>query len=311
VDSAPFPVLDAARVEELIPRLDVAAALKQAFVGLATGRSHQPAQTLVEFQGGDAIVYPAAIEEMGVVAVKLSPYLSDRTPPITAWTLLLSTSTGEPMLLCDSAALTTERTAATTALAIDLLAPSDASQIAVIGAGAIAAAHVRHVLPLRSFNEVRVYSPKTAEGDERRRARMSSVAADVEFVPTAARAVAEADVVMLCTSSGTPVVEVPDTARTALITSISTNKPRAHEIAPAALSALAVYCDFRETAPDAAGEMILAEEQTLWSRDEIVADLPELILGGASPKSGGRSFFRSIGLGIEDAAVAVALLRAA
>ena len=35
--------------------------------------------------------------------------------PITAWTLLLSTRTGQPLLLADSARLTTERTAATTA----------------------------------------------------------------------------------------------------------------------------------------------------------------------------------------------------
>ena len=116
---------------------------------------------------------------------------------------------------------------------------------------------------------------------------------------------------MLCTSSGTPVLDILDTSPTALITSISTNKPRAHEIPPAALPALAVYCDFRETAPRSAGEMVLAEEQALWSRREIVADLPELLAGEASPTFEGRRFFRSIGLGIEDAAVAVALLHAA
>jgi L-arginine dehydrogenase len=55
--------------------------------------------------------------------------------------------------------------------------------------------------------------------------------------------------------------------------------------------------------------MVIAGKEGIWSASEIVADLPELVSGTAPPRGDGRSFFRSIGLGIEDAAVAVALLR--
>lgn len=308
--SPAFPVLGAADVNRLLSQLDVGAALRDAFAGLATGRSHQPPQTVIEFEDGDAIIYPAAVEDLGVVAVKVSPYLPSRTPAVTAWTLLVSTDTGEPVLLCDSATLTTERTAATTALAVDFLAPAEVSRLAVIGAGPIAAAHVRHVLALRAFDEVRVFSPSVSRGNERQRARMSADARRVDFVSTAADAVRDADVVMLCTSSGTPVLETTMTAPSALITSVSTNKPRAHEIPPIDLPTLAVYCDYRATAPLAAGEMLIARDEGVWSDRDIVADLPELISGHAPPRPAGRAFFRSIGLGIEDAAVAVALLRA-
>ena len=51
-----------------------------------------------------------------------------------------------------------------------------------------------------------------------------------------------------------------------LITSISTNVPRAHEIDPAALSLFDVYCDYRKTAPITAGEMILAAEKHGWKK---------------------------------------------
>lgn len=294
----------------MISELNLDAALRDAFAGLATGRSHQPPQTLVEFEEGDAIIYAAAVEKLGVVAVKLSPYLPERTPPVTAWTLLVSTDTGDPVLLCESASLTTERTAATTALAVDLLAPADVSRLAVVGAGPIAAAHVQHVRPLRTFDQLRVFSPRASQGDETQRARMSAAAPQVDFVSTAAEAVADADVVMLCTSSGTPVIETAMTSPTALITSVSTNKPRAHEIPPGELPALAVYCDYRMTAPLGAGEMVIARDEGVWSDAAIVADLPELVSGHAPPRPEGRAFFRSIGLGVEDAAVAAALLRA-
>lgn len=306
-----FPVLDANKVARLSADLNVAAALRDAFAGLASGRSHQPPQTVVEFgNGADAIVYPAAVEDLGVVSVKLSPYLPARTPPVTAWTLLLSTETGEPVLLCDSTALTAERTAGTTALAVDHLAPPEASVLAVVGSGPLAAAHLRHVMPLRKFDEARVFSASAARGDEKSRARMSAAAAVVDFKPTIDAAVGGADVVLLCTSSAHPVLETATTALDALITSISTNKPRAHEIPPRELPDLAVYCDYRKTAPLAAGEMVIAEEEGVWSASEIVADLPELVSGSGPPRPAGRAFFRSIGLGIEDAAVAVALLRA-
>jgi L-arginine dehydrogenase len=306
-----FPVLGASDVARLSTGLDLASALRDAFAGLESGRSHQPPQTVVAFgDGADAIVYPAAVEDLGVVSVKLSPYLPGRTPPVTAWTLLLSTETGNPVLLCDSATLTAERTAGTTALAVDYLAPDGASVLAVIGSGPLAAAHLRHVMPLRRFDEVRVFSPSAARGDEERRARMTAAAAGAEFRPTVEAAVTGADVVLLCTSSGEPVLEAAATEPDALITSISTNKPRAHEIPPRDLAELAVYCDYRATAPLAAGEMVIAGEDGAWSPSEIVADLPELVSGAAPPRPAGRAYFRSIGLGIEDAAVAVALLRA-
>jgi L-arginine dehydrogenase len=305
-----FPVLRADDVARLSNELDVASALREAFAGLASGRSHQPPQTVVEFDdGADAIVYLAAIEDLGVISVKVSPYLPARKPPVTAWTLLLSTETGEPVLLCDSAAPTAERTAGTTALAVDYLAPAVAPVLAVVGSGPLAAAHLRHVTPLRRFAEVRVFSPSAARGDNESRARMSAAAA-VDFEATVEAAVAGADVVLLCTSSGDPVLETAATEPRALITSISTNKPQAHEIPPRELAELAVYCDYRATAPLAAGEMVSAAEEGIWSASEIIADLPELVSGAAPSRPDGRAYFRSTGLGIEDAAVAVALLRA-
>ncbi|MDX6532792.1 MAG: L-arginine dehydrogenase [Gaiellales bacterium] len=306
-----FPVLDASQVAELIPRLDIGSALRQAFLGLASGSSIQPPQTLILLDdGADAIVYAAAVQNLGVIAVKTSPYIPSRTPPVTAWTMLMSTQTGEPQLLCDSAALTGERTAATTALAVDLLAPTDAMALAVVGAGSIAAAHLRHVLSVRSFAAVKVFSRSLAQGDEAALARVLGAAPHATVCRSAAETVHGADVVLLCTSSGSPVIDVADTAPSALITSISTNKPRAHEISPEALGELAVYCDYRATAPVSAGEMVIAQERGPWSPDAIVADLPELVAGKAPPRPEGRAFFRSIGLAIEDAAVAAALLRA-
>ena len=63
------------------------------------------------------------------------------------------------MLLIDAKARTAHRTAATSVLAVDLLAPSDAKRLAVIGAGPLAQAHVRYARQVRAFEQVSVYAP--------------------------------------------------------------------------------------------------------------------------------------------------------
>ena len=94
-----------------------------------------------------------------------------------------------------------------------------------------------------------------------------------------------------------------------LVTSISTNVARAHEIPPDALARMNVYCDDRSTTPLIAGEMVLASENG-WSRDDIRGDLGELACGKAQAPSPDRpSFFRSMGLGIEDVKMALEIHR--
>ena len=123
------PFIAAAAVAELDPRA-VMTAVADALSGLADGASEQPAQTLIPFPDGrsDCIVHCGLVAKRGVLGVKVSPYLAagpDRdVGVVTAYTLLVSLDDGVPKLLCDSAGLTTARTAATTALAVDLLAPA-------------------------------------------------------------------------------------------------------------------------------------------------------------------------------------------
>ena len=50
--------------------------------------------------------------------------------------------------------------------------------------------------------------------------------------------------------------------------------------------------------------MVIAAETHGWSPERVVADLPELASGQVVPPAGGRRFFRSIGLGLEDVVAA-------
>ena len=164
-------ILDGEAVDALLPQLDVQSELRAMFQALGQGKAVQPAQTVTEFPGkdGDFITYLGAVEAMGVFGAKLSPYIvTDAAPIITAWTALMSKETGQPLAWCDAGRLTTERTAGTTALAVDFLAPGGVENLAIIGSGAVAQAHLRHVLDLRDWARITVYSPSLADNASRK-----------------------------------------------------------------------------------------------------------------------------------------------
>ncbi|MGH8348841.1 MAG: ornithine cyclodeaminase family protein, partial [Pseudomonas sp.] len=124
-------VITQAQARELLAQVDVPQILRKMFRDLATGQAVQPAQQLVEFpQGaGDYINYLGVLAEDGVYGIKTSPYIvREQGPLVTAWTLLMSMQTGQPLLLCDAGELTTARTAATTAVAVDALASLTANR---------------------------------------------------------------------------------------------------------------------------------------------------------------------------------------
>lgn len=308
-------VLDAAAVAALLPQVDALAAMRRLFTELGRGDAVQPAQSLTLLPGGqgfqgDFITYQGASHGAQMFGAKLSPYLPREDGAIvTAWTVLMSSETGLPLMLCDAGRLTVERTAATTALAVDHLGAAAAHRLAIIGSGAVAEAHLRHVLPLRDWQAVQVFSP-SLQGAERAD-HWRGLDPRVTVAQSADAAIAGADVVMLCTSSGQPVVDTTDVKPGILVTSISTNVARAHEVAPAFLNDAEVYCDYRATTPVTAGEMVIAGEQG-WDAGAIRGDLAELQCGQCPYPSGDRPvFFRSIGLGLEDIFMAEAVYQAA
>lgn len=310
MSSTPY-VITQPQARELLAQVDVPQILRTLFRDLAAGQAVQPAQQLVEFPkgAGDFINYLGVLAQDGVYGVKTSPYIvREQGPLVTAWTLLMSMQTGQPLLLCDAGELTTARTAATTAVAVDALAPLNARRLAIIGSGKVAQAHLHYVKALRDWSSITLYSPSLRDKPPQELTRLKGLDSRLSIVDSRDAALQDADVIMLCTSSAGPVIDPSTLSKPALITSISTNAPRAHEVPPQSLNDMQVFCDYRLTTPGSAGEMLIAGEQHGWDNSAIVGDLPDL-LSGRVPRTGydRHVFFRSIGLGLEDIALANAI----
>jgi L-arginine dehydrogenase len=307
-------IIQESDVKALLPHLDVLAAMRRLFKSLGAGKAVQPPQQLVEFPNGqgDFINYLGVMSEEKVYGIKTSPYIkTDGKPLVTAWSMLMSMETGTPLLLADAGLLTTLRTAATTALAIDHLAPKDSKRLAVIGSGPIALQHVEFAKGLREWERISIYSLEIPSMSDEQRQSILAIDPRITLCELQSKAISNADVVMLCTSSPKPVLQTEILGQPTLITSISTNAYQAHEIAPKDLPKMDVYCDYRHTTPLSAGEMVIAAESGLWSTEALIGDLAELANGTAPlPEYNRHVFFRSIGLGLEDVAISLEIYKA-
>ena len=88
---------------------------------------------------------------------------------------LFRAETGEPLAVMDGRLITEMRTAATSAIAVDLLASPQAKVLAILGSGVQARSHLRALRGIREFSEVRVWS-RTAENAKRFAAETGCVA---------------------------------------------------------------------------------------------------------------------------------------
>jgi len=290
--------------------------LEEAFKGLKTRQTIQPEQiALIAPNNDDCIIYTAANFSDDIVGVKLSPFISERSKkglnPVTAYTFLLSMTSGEPILVCDSFHLTAIRTAATSILAVTKLKPNT-QKLAIIGFGSIGQEHLRLAQRNFDWNEINIFSPSISDNKEKGDnilIEQNIESKKVSFTNNLEEAIQNADVIMMCTSSKTSVLDINTTKSNCIISSIVTNSSTAHEVNPESLTNCTIYCDYLPNCLNVAGEFKILKESNKLDSLNIVGDLSDLCADNCDIQVNinSRRYFRSVGLGIEDIVIAKSL----
>lgn len=291
-------MLDAHAVRAAVPMTAAVDAVREAFLDLAAGRFVVPQR--LSFGGGTTLVMSACHTPTSTTVVKTLSLVAGRTPMILG-TLVWNTEAGQ--VVADAIEVTTLRTGAVSGVATDLLAPADAHRLALLGTGAQAADQVRAVAAVRPVSRLAVC------GRDRSRALGFAERLGAEFpgittrvATSAADAVSDAEIVCCATSSSTPLFDVDDLPERVHVNAIGSYLPSMREL-PAELLATAgcVVVDQVEAVLEEAGEVIHAVDTGLLDRASLVE------LGGAlgtPPVVGGRTVFKSVGLAVQDWAIA-------
>ena len=299
--------LSSADVADLAEPADDVAAVRDAYRQIGAGAPAEPRTKLLNREPpGMLTTYAAVLPDTGAMG---GYTYSAGFGAEDAWfmTPLFDADSGEPLALLDGASMNPFKTGAAGAVAVDALARSDATEIAVIGSGAQARGQLATTATVREFEAVRVFSP-TAENREAFADEFADrIDADVAAVQSASAAVAGADVVITATTASDPVIDDADVEPGTHVTAMGQYNPKKNELPPELIARATYVPDLRARATRDAGSYIAAVEAGLVDEaDGVAAELGEVVAGDHPGRRSDAevTVFDSGGTGIETVAAA-------
>ena len=314
-----FRLLTEHHVAALLPPGDLIQAMETALARFSAGDVVQPVRTVLSVGPQKAYfgVMPACVSEPPQLGAKLvtvfGQNLAKGLPSHLATILLFDPQTGALMAVMDGRYITEARTAAVSAVSAKGMARPDASRLAILGSGVQARSHLEALVEVRALADVRVWSPQ-ARSRERFVADMAGkVAPPIRACASAEEAVRGADIVVLVTSSPTPVVDDAWVASGAHVISVGACRPDQREMAPALVARGRLVVVSRAAALVESGDVVQGIREGRFGESHVVGELGEVLLGRVTGRRDADevTIFKSLGMAVEDVAAADLVYRRA
>jgi thiomorpholine-carboxylate dehydrogenase len=287
--------LDDAEVRRLLRLEPLIAGVREALIDLSAGRVVQPLRTVMELPSEQGLLFLKPVLTRGILATKLITQLPRNAqrslPTLLATIVLMDPGTGRTLAVMDGTWITALRTAAVSAVAVDGLAPKDASVVAMLGSGALARTHALALRAVRPISEIRIWS--------RNPDNVSRCAFELKGVgsSSAEEAVRGADIVCTVTTASEPVLKGAWLRRGAFVAAIGAPRPTWRELDDDAMRNV-VIADSYEAAARESGDVIL-------SGARVTAEIGEILAGTQPrPPAGSTIVFKALGQAVVDAVAA-------
>ncbi|MFL6211395.1 MAG: ornithine cyclodeaminase family protein [Pyrinomonadaceae bacterium] len=297
----------------LLPMHACIAVMGAALAAHARGEVQQPLRTIFNPLGAKGVLssmpaYRSGADALyGLKAICVFPDNSTRNLDAhQGGVLLFSGTTGEPLALMNASAITAIRTAAVSALATQALALPAACELALIGAGVQARAHLAALAEVRALKRVRIVSRDIEHAQALADSVRTAYAFSVEPMTSVERAVRGADLIVTATNARTPVLRREWIRAGAHINAVGACTPNARELDAGVVVAATLFVDSRESARNEAGDYLLAISEGAITPAHIRAELGEVLTGQHPGRTAPDeiTLFKSLGIGAEDLAAA-------
>lgn len=227
--------------------------------------------------------------------------------------MLVSQLTGETLAILDGKVPTRVRTAAASAVATKLLARPGSTTLGLVGAGALAVAHVEAMLAVLPIENVVVWS-RSAETVAAFCDEISCHGVNITRAANVQEVVQSADVLCTLTPAVEPLVK-GEWFRPGLHINAVGSRPRAdhREIDSAGMARARVFVDSLATAKAKSGALIIPAAEGVMGFEDIEAELGDVAAGTKAGRLGDEdiTLFNSVGIGLQDLAIGRLLYDAA
>ena len=291
------------QVRTLADISEVIGVIRQAFISQDHSRFEIPVRKQIDLAGGVLLLMPCHDRILGVGGIKIvtvSPGAGVNAG------YLLEDSTGKIRTFIEANYLTDVRTAATSAIATDLLARPDAETLGVFGSGRQAAAHLAVVPRVRSFRRYLVCGRPGRDIHPFIERVSQMLGIPVEAASPAVCA-SESDVLCTCTTADQPLFNGKWLRPGTHLNLVGGFRPQAREIDDETVKRSRIVVDTYPGALVEAGDLLIPLNNGSIDRSQIVADLHELAAGVKLGRTTSQdiTIFKSVGWALEDLAVAL------
>lgn len=313
-------VLSHDEVVELLPIKECIPVMRDALIALAAGEVHQPLRTIVRPPAAAGLMglMPSYISgdgaAFGLKAICIFPGNPAKGKDAHQGAVLLfSAETGELLAMMNASAITAIRTAAVSAVATDLLARTDACNLAIIGSGVQARSHLAAMSHVRLFKRCRIASRHIEHARNFANEMNRDSSFPLEPVESVQAALAGADVIVSVTTAVEPIVRRKWISAGAHLNLVGSSTPKAREVDTETMAASSLFVDRRESTINESGDYLLAAREGAIGPDHIRAEIGEVLKGDKPGRTSPEeiTLFKSLGLAIEDLAAAEYLYRKA
>jgi ornithine cyclodeaminase len=298
-----------------IPYSMAIAAVERGFRALALGQAALPDPMVLELRDQQAEVHVKGAHLTGarhIVLKVATGFYRNRArglPSGDGMFLLLDAQTGAPELLLEEHGYLTDfRTAAAVALTLKYLAPQDAREALLIGAGALARLTARAMLAQMALTRLTLWNRSRERAEAL--ARELAQVVDTPIAPALESAVRDHRVIVTATASTSPLVMAAWVGAGTHVTSVGTGSPEKIELEPALLARADKLVADRVFQTERYGNLHHAVAAGAVTRDNVYAELGDLAAG----RRVGRERADEItvadltGVGVQDAAIAQAVV---
>lgn len=307
-------ILSRREIEPILDMGEIISAIQKVFFQFHQGHTICPQRVIIKVDKHNGLMYymPSYLSDTESLAIKIVSQYEDNLPRFSMPTIMASilvndSQTGKPLALMEGAYITALRTGAASGVAAKYLARKDSAVAGVIGTGVQARTQIWAISEvLRKITEVKAYDLVPGRAEPFAKDMSTRHGLKVEAVETSEDCVEDSDVLVVATTSKTPVFDGHWLKKGAHVSSIGVSGREGRELDDTTIKNAKIVVDTKEGALTESGDLFIPISNGTISKDDIYAELHEIV-GGKKP---GRTSndeitcWKAVGLAIEDAAVA-------
>jgi ornithine cyclodeaminase/alanine dehydrogenase-like protein (mu-crystallin family) len=271
-----------ADVRNLLPFSKAVELIREAYVTLANREAVNPERILLTVPGGASMFFmPAHVFGQRTVSIKIArvnPENSARPlPTVMSDILVYDSRTGVLLAEIPSESLTAIRTAASSAVATDVLAQRHVESLGLLGTGRQAEAHVPAIQQVRDISRVVVYSREKLRREAFARQISQDCKVETLAFDSPEEVVRESDVLVTATTSRTPLFKGELVKNGTHVNAIGASEPDSREIDTTLVKRSILVVDSRAQATSTYGTVIIPIREGAIEQTHIRAELGELL----------------------------------